>query len=147
MLSKGEWGSEWILCHIGPNESERVQKMSEHVNGTEWVRMDWHRLLNGSWRFVGTLCDVWLVAAPLSCRPISDDLCPLPPVACLLLPIAHALIINSPGPWPQGVWDQELSFVLLNSIAMTIKVLPGAFGLELCPANRCQTTPQIYQHL
>ena len=80
------------------------------------------------------------------------------PRKCLpILPPAQDLRHQSPdtipksrikfaGPlWPKGVWDPGLSFVFLIPIAMTIRVLPGAFGLELCPPNRNQATPQIYK--
>ena len=54
---------------------------------------------------------------------------------------------KSPSLWLKGVWDPELSsYVLfLTPIAMTIRVCPGAFGLELCPANRTQAASEIDQ--
>ena len=49
------------------------------------------------------------------------------------------------GPMAQSVWDPQLSFVFLTPIAMAIRILPGAFGLELCPLNRNQPTLTFYQ--
>ena len=48
----------------------------------------------------------------------------------------------------QSVWDPQLSFAFLTPIAMAaIRILPGAYGLELCPANRTQATLDFHQNL
>ena len=58
----------------------------------------------------------------------------------------HTLICkNLPSLWLKGVWDPQLSVEFLTPIAITIKVCPGAFGLERCRANRCQATPENHQ--
>ena len=56
------------------------------------------------------------------------------------------LFKNSPSLWLKGVWDPRLSFcvLFLTPIAMTIRVCPGAFGLELGRPNRNQATTEIY---
>ena len=46
----------------------------------------------------------------------------------------------------QSVWDPELSFVCLKPIAMAIRILPGALGLELCRVNRNQATLKFDQN-
>ena len=50
-------------------------------------------------------------------------------------------------PMAQSVWEPQLSFVFVTPIAMTIRVLPGAFGLELCRANLPQATLEMNQHV
>ena len=54
---------------------------------------------------------------------------------------------KTPGLRPKGVWDLRLPFVLLTPIAMTMRVLPGGVGLELCPVNRTQAIPEIVKHM
>ena len=45
------------------------------------------------------------------------------------------------GPTAQSVWEPQLSFVFLSpTIAMAIRILPGAFDLEPCRVNRNQAT-------
>ena len=54
-----------------------------------------------------------------------------------------SVVLISPGLWPKGVRDPLLRCCFLIPIAMTIRVLPGAFCLEPCPLNRCQTTHEF----
>ena len=47
---------------------------------------------------------------------------------------------------PKACGIQSLSVGVLKPITMTIRICPGAFGVELCPVNRNQEAPEIYQN-
>ena len=48
---------------------------------------------------------------------------------------------------PKACGTLSLGVGILTPIAMTIRVCPGAFGLELCRPNLPQATPEIYQKM
>ena len=57
----------------------------------------------------------------LSLEVFADD--------CLQTPCDNQ---NSPGLWPKACGNQSYSFAFSTPIAMAIRILLGAFGLEVC---------------
>ena len=62
------------------------------------------------------------------------------PKLCIALPFRR----RAYGPKACGILS--LGVGILTPIAMAIRVLPGAFGLELCRPNRCQATHENHQN-